>query len=881
MYISAQTTPNMKEVIVWERTKKGRITKRYPAPYYFYVKDEDGEHLDIYDNRLKKCEFENYQDFKDARSRYSNFGEKLYESDIPFDQKILSEHYYGKELEVDSHISFFDIETDYDRQQGYARPDDAYAPISAISLFHFWSQKTYMLLLSPHLSEYEPGPVWNMDMLSDETKSRADIRFFDSEAELLLEFFELIEDTDVISGWNSDSFDVPYVYERCLRLFGDRGKKLWGFEGAKLPRYREVEGKFGQVDQVLEIFGREHIDFMKAFQKLEMVKRPSYSLENISDEVLPELPKLEYEGTLYSLYREDFEQFVRYGIRDSECLDGFEKKLGYVRIAIQMTHGSTTHLKNVLGTLKVVECAMVNYCHYDMNRIAPDTNKDFDMNAGKFAGAIVLKPKVGMHTRTAAIDITSLYPSGIRTVNISPEKVIGQFFENHRAYEEIYSKSSKSLTLRTEDGDVEVRTGAEWYDWLREQNYTISGYGTIFNQDSQGFFPAILTGWFGLRKKYNKEKNRYKDLLHSVDETDPNHSVYFSKFEYYHRLQYIYKILLNSAYGSLGNKYFKFFDVRLAESTTRSGRAILMHMVGKVSEVMDGTYAPPTESTDEKGKPIYLPNSETIVYGDTDSTFFDTYADTLDEAKVVCGIVVKKVNDSFEPFVKEAFNSNHNQINTGLDLIASRSIFIKPKMYIMHLDHFDGDDVDMMKVMGLQIKKTSIPKPIGIQLTKYVESLLKGENWREIQEKIVAYRDVILDSPTMQIGLPKGIKGLEAYEDEWSKNPTCRLPGGHAAAIFYNTCLDQYGDTESLRIVSGSNMRVYYLTKKFGRFQSIAIPTDMKRFPPWFEEHFEELVDRTAQGIRLIDKPLSNILDAIGERIPTRKTLLFDSLVEY
>lgn len=882
MYISAQVTPNMKEVLVWERTKAGRVTKRYPAPYYFYVQDEDGEYSDIHDNKLRRLDFADYNSFKEKRDRYLNFGEKVYESDIAVDQKILSEHYYGKENTVDSHISFFDIEVDYDKEQGFSSPQNPYAPINAISLFHFWSQKSYMLLVSPHLSQWNPGPEWTVDMLSPETRAMADIQFFESEEELLLKFFELIQDTDIIVGWNSEGFDVPYVYERCLRLWGDRAKKLWCFDEAKEPRYKEVEGKFGQIDQVLEIFGREHVDYLKAFQKFEMSMRPSYTLDAISEEILPELKKLDYEGTLYSLYRNDFEHFVRYGIRDSECLDGFEKKLGYIRLAVQMTHGSTTHLKNVMGTLKVVENAIINFCHYEMNKIVPDSKKEVDMSMGKFTGAVVLKPRVGMHERVAALDVNSLYPSAIRTVNISPEKIVGQFFENHRAYEEIFAKSSAELYFRTEDGEVEIKTAAEWYDYFREQNFTLSGYGTVFNQDSQGFLPTILAMWYKLRKEYQATAKEWKAKAKELPKGSKEYNEANTKFEYYYRLQYVYKILLNSAYGALGNKYFKFFDIRLAESTTRSGREVLMHMIAFIAQLMDGVYSPPEKQIVD-GDTWFIPSSECIVYGDTDSCYFKTYAESVEDAKKICALVEKKTNASFSGFCKEAFNSDNNVIKAGLDLISSRSIFIKPKMYIMHLDYFEDNDVDKMKVMGLQIKKTNIPKPIAIKLTKFIERLLKGDDWRTIQEEIVEYKEEILESKDiMDMGLPKGIKGIEDYTDRWKrKEPDLRLPGHVSASIFYNTCLEHYGDKESQKIVSGSKIKTFYLTEKFGQFKSIAIPTDTKKLPPWFSEHFEHLIDRDAQGLRLIDSPLKHILGAIGERIPTRKSLLFDSLVEY
>lgn len=882
MYTSAQVAQNFKEVIVWERTEKGRITKRYPAPFYFYIQDPNGDYKDIHQNKLRRLDFADWNTFKEARDRYKNFGEAVYESDIALDQKILSEHYYGQETTVESHISFFDIEVDYDRDKGFDPKTDRYAPINAISLFHFWTQKTFMLLLSPHLSKWNPGPVWTADMLSPETHALAQIEFFETEAELILRFFELIQDTDVISGWNSEGFDVPYVYERCLMNFGDQAKKLWCFDEAKEPRYKEVEGKFGQIDQVLEIFGREHVDYLKAFQKFEQTMRASYTLEAISEELLPELPKLEYDGSLYSLYRDDFEKFVRYGIRDSEVLDGFEKKLGYIRLAIQMTHGSTTHLKNVLGTLKVVECAIVNFCHNELDCIVPDTNKNVDQNMGKFTGAAVLKPRVGMHDMFAALDVASLYPNTQRTLNISPEKLMGQFFENHRAYEEILSKSSMELYLSLETGETEIKKASEWYDVLRERNWIVSGYGTVFNQDSEGFLPTILAKWFAQRKSYKKLQGEWKKKMNGFEKGSPEYNEAKIKTDYYDRLQYVYKILLNSSYGALGNKHFKFFDIRMAESTTRSGREILFHMVGKVAEIMDGTYSPPERKMID-GDLHFIPTSECTIYGDTDSCHFLTYASTLEEAKAVCNIVGKKTNESFAGFVKEAFNAEHCQINAGLDFIAGRGIYVKPKMYILHLINLEGDDVDKMKVMGLQIKKTSIPKPIAKQLTSFIEQLLKRGDWKDISTQIVEYREKILKSPNvMDIGLPKGIKGLEDYHDRWKRNePDLRLPGAHAAAIFYNTCLDNYGDKESQRIVSGSKIKTFYLTEKFGKFKSIAIPTETKVLPFWFKEHFEHLIDHDAQTLRLINNPLSNILGAIGERIPTRKSMLFDSLVEY
>ena len=226
-------------------------------------------------------------------------------------------------------------------------------------------------------------------------------------------------------------------------------------------------------------------------------------------------------------------------------------------------------------------------------------------------------------------------------------------------------------------------------------------------------------------------------------------SRYLAKHDYenYHRLQYVYKIRLNSLYGALGNKFFKFYDVRLAESTTRSGQELLMHMVRTVAEKMDGNYAYPSEST---------------IYSDTDSCYFLTHASNLEEAIAVGRAIEKAVNKSFPYFCREAFFCTEqfdNLISAELDVIASKSIFIKKKYYVMQLEYAENSYTDKIKLMGVQIKKTTIPKEIAEKLAQYVQQLLKGRDWSSIASDIVEYKEYIIDdAPVTLVGLPKGIR---------------------------------------------------------------------------------------------------------------------------
>lgn len=862
---------NRKEVLVWERREYGkpRELKNYAAPYYFYVEDPKGTYTDILGKSLTLKKFFDPKEFRDSRDSHKNRGITLYESDISPENKVLSQ-YYSNTAPPKSHITFFDIEVDYDKTRGFSDIDNPYAPVSSIALHHYWSGKSIVLVVPP------PNLTGiTMDDIAADIKQSAHVILCMNEKELLRRFMDEIDDSDIISGWNSAYFDVPYIYERIKMVIGESLADKLSFPMARKPKYREVESR-GVVKKVLDIYGRESVDYMEIFRKFEVVEKPSYSLEAISEEKLPELPKLHYEGTLYDLYRDNFDEFLRYNIRDCDVLKGFEDKLGYMQLAIHMSHAASGVISNILGTIKLAELAIINFCHAKLDRKVRDAAEvDEDSNNGKFTGALVLSPQVGLHKWVGSVDIASLYPSAIRSGNYSPDTVVGQFFETHLAFSAIKNQSSQQLFFRYENGEVENRTASEWWDVILERNWNISGYGTVFAMDKQGFIPAILTEWFADRKKYKKEKSEnLKKMKEAIAAGAKSNSPEVLEFKeraaYCDRVQYIKKIQLNSMYGALGNKYFKFFDVRLAESTTRTGQEILMHMVRKAAEALDGTYAYPSEST---------------IYSDTDSCYFLTHATDKKSAIGVAKYVHKLVNASFPEFMRQTFNCLNgydNLISAEIDVIASSAIFIKKKHYLMHVVSQEGEDKDEMKIMGIQLKKTTIPKQISTKLVNIIETYLKGKPWAEVSKDIVEFKDMLLQSDISAIGLPKGVKKVEEYTERLNaKESGLTVPGHVAASIFYNKCLEAYGDVDSFKITSGMKIRTYYLTKKFGKFKSIAIPTDLKTIPEWFTIHFEPLVDREAQLLRLMDAPLQNIFDAIDLVVPSHMTILYDELVEY
>lgn len=361
------------------------------------------------------------------------------------------------------------------------------------------------------------------------------------------------------------------------------------------------------------------------------------------------------------------------------------------------------------------------------------------------------------------------------------------------------------------------------------------------------------------------------------------------KSKYYDRIQFCIKIRLNSTYGALTNYNFRFFKLEAGESVTGTGRMILRHQCRKVSEVLGGPYNtnfPLYETIKECEEHNTSPNlalhgpvfngefpADAIIYGDTDSAYFKTYAESADEAIQVADAVAEVVNASFPAFMKEAFlcQPGYDQkIKTSREIVSDRGIFVDKKRYMLHIIDNEGESVDKLKIMGLELKKTTLPKPIQKALTSFIERLLKGATWDSIAAEVVEYKKTLISAnDILSIGLPKGVNNVENYTTSYLRDNTCRLPGHVAAAIFYNIQLVEYKDLESPAITSGSKLKVYYLKTKFGKFKSIALPTDIDIIPDWFIENFQPIIDRDAQLYRLVDKPLEHILNAIGEVVPT------------
>ena len=600
-YISAETQGN--NVVVWERVNGVRSCITRPAEWSFYVPHKNGSFEDMYGNKLKKLQFNNQFEFYSAKKEAKLEGFKLFESDISPDLKYVSKQYHDSTI-PDLNISFYDIEIDSDMTKDFKGALEPIYPITAISLSNRWTKQSYVLAVPP--------PDWNNDEqpLDDDLFTLSNIELFANEKQLLIRFLELIEDCDCLVGYNSDGFDDPYITHRISQILGKKGTKKLAFEHGGEHSFKTYYEQ-GQEKIQVKWSGRTQSDYMQLIRKFEPGERQSYALASIAQDYLPHLPKLTFSGNLEQLYYDDFCFFLRYSIRDTEILNGLEDKLGYVAVANMLRFMSTGYMNHIYGTVKLADLAVRNFCHYNMKFVRVPDFED-NGNGEGIEGAYVMDPIVGYHKNISSVDITSLYPSAIMTLNISPEKLIGQFLLTTDAYKLIIGESDKVLSFQYNiTNKYEAKTGKEWKQYFIDNNMCISGYGTVFSMDSYGIFPTILSLWFD-------ERTKYKNLMKSA--TTPEDR------QYYDRLQYIFKIKLNSFYGALLNSFFRFGDKRMGASVTASGREILIHQASEINRIVTGEY------TDKGG---------VIIYGDTDSVDGSSIIETSTGKMQICDLFLQ------------------------------------------------------------------------------------------------------------------------------------------------------------------------------------------------------------------------------------------------
>jgi len=883
-YIDALFDRERDRIHIVGRRNGERYYEEHPANYIFYYNDPRGKFRSIFNTPVARFSTRNSKEFRKEMAIQK--GKQFYEADINPVFRCLEENYKGLDAPR-LHTAFFDIEVDFDPVRGFSRPEDPFNPITAISVYMDWLDQLVTMVIPPK--------SMSMETAQEIAGEFENCFVFEQERELLDTFLNLIQDADVLSGWNSEGYDIPYTIMRTTRVLSKDDTRrfcLWD----QLPKQRTFE-RFGAENITFDLIGRVHLDYMQLYRKYTYEERHSYSLDAIGE--YEELgSKTAFEGTLDQLYNQNWKTFIEYNRQDVNLLANIDKKLRFLDLANTLAHENTVLLPTTMGAVAVTEQAIINEAH-ERGMVVPVRKERLTDEDTQAAGAYVAYPKKGMHDWVGSIDINSLYPSAIRALNMGPETIIGQlrpimtdrYIRDKMnqgnsfaaAWEGLFGtleytavmeqQRGTEITIDWQDGDETVYSAAEVWRMIFDSNqpWMLSANGTIFTFETEAVIPGLLKRWYAERKEMQA---RLKECTTKEDE------------EYWDKRQLVKKINLNSLYGAILNPGCRFFDKRIGQSTTLTGRAIAHHMDAYVNECITGKY-------DHVG--------ECIIYGDTDSCYFSAWPVLKKEVeegrmtwnKETCiqlyDGIAEQVNQSFPAFMERAFHVPREMgsvIKGGREVVASKGLFITKKRYAVMIIDKEGKRVDVegkpgkVKAMGLDLKRSDTPKVIQDFLSDILLDVLTGSDKEEIVEKIREFKYEFKERPGWEKGSPKRANNITQYAKKEEREGRANMPGHVRASLNWNTLRKMNSDNYSMQIVDGMKVIVCKLKSNALGWTSIAYPTDELHLPVWFREL---PFDDAEMEATVIDGKVDNLLGVLDWDLgsATNTTNTFQSLFSF
>jgi DNA polymerase elongation subunit (family B) len=883
-YIDAYFDRQADKIHVVERKNGERQFQTYPAEYVFYYADPKGKHRSIYNEPVTRFKTHNAKEFH--KEQRINSDKTLYESDINPVFRCLANNYQN----VDSpelNVAFFDIEVDFDPDRGYSSPADPFNAITAISVYCTWLQKMITLVLPPSKMSKEEAEATIAKF--------EDTYLFNREEDLLETFLGIIEDADILSGWNSEGYDIPYTVNRVTRVLSKDDTRrfcLWN----QFPKKRTFE-RFGAENITFDIIGRVHMDYMQLYRKYTYEERHSYSLDAIGEHELQER-KTPYEGTLDQLYNNDFETFIEYNRQDTLLLKKLDDKLKFLDLANELAHANTVLLQTTMGAVAVTEQAIINEAH-ERGMVVPNRRERLTDEDTQAAGAYVAYPRKGLHDYIGSVDINSLYPSAIRALNMGNETIIGQLrpimtdryirekmgkgnsfasawegLFGSLEYEAVMAKEiGTEITIDWNTGEESVHSAADIWTMIFDSNrpWMLTANGTIFTNEVEAVVPGLLKRWYAERKELQAKMREC---------TDEKERAFWDK------RQLVKKINLNSLYGAILNPGCRFFDKRIGQSTTLTGRAIAKHMDAHINELITGEY-------DHVGK--------AIIYGDTDSCYFSAWPmvkDDVESGKMewnkdiaveLYDGIAESVNESFPKFMAQAFHVPQEQgeiIRGGREVVAYKGLFITKKRYAVMIYDLEGRRLDVegkpgkIKAMGLDLKRSDTPPIIQNFLSDVLHDVLTGSGKVEVTEKILQFKHEFKERPGWEKGTPKRVNNLTKYTKEEKRLGKANMPGHVRAGMNWNTMRRMNSDKYSLEVIDGMKVIVCKLKANPLGWTSIAYPTDETHIPNWFKEL---PFDNEAMEATIVDQKVDNLLGVLDWNLAaaTQTANTFNNLFEF
>ena len=801
--------------------QKGYFTSKYRR--YAYVRDGNGAFNSIHGERLKKINFWKAED-----------NLKLYESDVNEVTRFLIDQYgESDEVSVGHTTLTFDIEVEMN--SGLPDIDKAGNAITSIAGHDSVTNDYFVYVVS--------------DSYVDKTIKGAQVRSFKTEADLLEAFLNKWQEINptIVTGWNIDYFDITYLYNRLRNVLGERmANKLSSIGKVSWNKYRKR----------YIIAGVSCLDYLALYKNFTYQEFPNYRLDTIANIVLGR-GKIEYEGNLDQLFRDDLEKFIEYNLVDVELVVEMDRKLQFIELAQAICHAGHVFYEDFLFSSKWLEGAILTFLRRS-NRVAPDKplraakNDDGSDGEGKFTGAYVKEPKPGLYKWVYDLDLTSLYPSIIMTLNVSPETKIGKL--KSFSSEDYMKNRIEEYSIIDESGkEFPPLSREEFQKLIEDSNYSISSNGVLYTQDKVGVIPEILNVWFDKRVEY-------KDLMKKYGK-EGNDELY----KFYSQRQLVQKIMLNSLYGVLGLPSFRFYDVDNAEATTITGQTVI-----KTTEMIANQYY----------KSIIGKEDDYNVYTDTDSVFYQAAPlvkarnpeiDVESDEQMVPAIlsvaqeVQAHINKVYDTMSKKLFNVDSHRFDIKQETIAKGGFWVSKKRYAQWIINDNTVPVDKMDVKGLDVRRSSFPTYFKKVMETVLLDILKGVDKKIIDEKILTFKQEMPDQNFVDIAKNSAIKEMSKYMfknqalGEYAKG----TPAHNKAAITYNQLLKHFNAPYKYEpMKDGDKVKWVYLKKNPLGLDAVAFTGHND--PPQINQFIQQYIDYDLIWEKELNNKLDDFYNAMG-----------------
>ena len=640
---------------------------------------------------------------------------------------------------------------------------------------------------------------------------------------------------DIVTGWNSRFFDIPYLMNRIIRILGEKyANKLspWGWF-----KENEVTLVGNRKHQVYELVGISSIDYMDAYKKFTYVNQESYSLNHIAYAELGE-KKLDYSeaSTLHELYKTNFQKFVDYNVHDVILVERLEEKMKLMEMIISLAYMAKCNFNDVFSPVKMWDCIIYNHLREQKIVIPP---KKHEQKSEAYEGAYVKEPQLGRHKWVCSFDLNSLYPHLIMQYNISPETLL-----------KMYPRDKMVEALL--EGEIDTQ-------FLKDQNMTMTPNGSLYTRKKQGFLPALM-------EKMYTDRVKYKKMM--IEEQKKGRSADPNKLAQYHNMQINLKIALNSAYGALGNQWFRYYDVRNAEAVSVAGqlsirwaeRAVNQYL-NKILETEDKDYVLASD-TDS----LYV-TMEAMVekVGLTDTDKVIKFLDT------VCDGKIQKVIDDCYGELAEYINAFQQKMVMKREVLADVGIWTGKKHYILNVHNSEGVQYEepKLKIMGIEAVKSSTPEHCRNALKKAFKIVVNGTE-DDVIEYIEKFKGQFKSLSAEEVSFPRSVKGLSKYQDSvtvYRKSTPLHVKG----SLIYNMMLKKNKLTKKYPIIQeGEKIKYTYLKEPNPSGDSaIAMLTTLPK-----EFNLEEYIDYDRQFEKSFLDPMKGILEKIGWDYEKKSTIM-------